>query len=301
MLNARIYRLLGLLLLALAPLTSPATAQNSAPSADGQTAAAPYVPTMTFDVASVRESKASMVGGFTMSGGFEPPSSSHLMLVNWDFRNILVMAFPVQYSRTIGMDQLPDKLKMALFNVQAKADEATEERLAKLSNEQSWLERQHMVQAMLVERFNLKFHWETRDAEAYDLVVSKPGKLQSTGASLSAEEKKTWGDGAPPPIYQKGGANGYDFIGHGATMGILASIMEGQFGAPVYDKTGLTGKYDFDLKYFQTWESDRRDNETNPLQPLQIAIQDQLGLKLVRSHGPVKFLVIDHAEMLTPN
>jgi uncharacterized protein (TIGR03435 family) len=158
-----------------------------------------------------------------------------------------------------------------------------------------------MIQSMLAERFNLKVHWETRDAQAYDLVVSKPGKLLFTGAPLSAEEKKTWGDNAPPPIYQKNDGEGFDFIGHGATMGILASMMEGQFGAPVYDKTGLTGKYDFNLKYFQIRNSDRRDDETNPLQPLESAIEDQLGLKLVRSHGPVKFLVIDHAEMPTPN
>ena len=62
------------------------------------------------------------------------------------------------------------------------------------------------------------------------------------------------------------------------------------------DKTGLTGKYDFDLKTYQTRSSERKDSETNPWPPLEDAIQDQLGLKLVSAKGPVPVLVIDHVE-----
>ncbi|HEX3939912.1 MAG TPA: DUF3738 domain-containing protein [Acidobacteriaceae bacterium] len=47
--------------------------------------------------------------------------------------------------------------------------------------------------------------------------------------------------------------------------------------------------------------SERSDNETNPWPPLEIAIQDQLGLKLVPSHGPVPFLVVDNMQMPSEN
>jgi len=65
--------------------------------------------------------------------------------------------------------------------------------------------------------------------------------------------------------------------------------------------TGLTGKYDFDLKTYQTRDTDRQVDKTSPWAPLETAIRDQRGLKLVRSHGPVKFLVIDRVEMPSPN
>jgi uncharacterized protein (TIGR03435 family) len=94
---------------------------------------------------------------------------------------------------------------------------------------------------------------------------------------------------------------GFEYIAHGATSADIAKMLTGQFGHPVTDKTGLTGKYDFDLKTYQTRASDRKDEETNPWPPLETAIQDQLGLKLVTSHGPVQALVIDHIEMPTEN
>ena len=78
-------------------------------------------------------------------------------------------------------------------------------------------------------------------------------------------------------------------------------MLADQFGHPVNDKTNLTGKYDFDLKTYQVRADDRKDDETNPWPPLETAIQDQLGLKLVHSHGPTRVLVIDHIEKPSPN
>jgi uncharacterized protein (TIGR03435 family) len=74
-----------------------------------------------------------------------------------------------------------------------------------------------------------------------------------------------------------------------------------QFGHPVFDKTGLTGKYDFTLRYHGTRLSDRKADDMDPVQPLDVAIQDQLGLKLKRTKGPVQILVIDHIEKPSEN
>jgi len=87
-------------------------------------------------------------------------------------------------------------------------------------------------------------------------------------------------------------------------METLAKTLTAQFGRPVNDKTGPTGKYDFVLRYYQIRESDR-DNETSTdpnLPPaLEIAVQDQLGLKLEPAKGPVTHLVIDPLEKPTDN
>jgi uncharacterized protein (TIGR03435 family) len=108
-----------------------------------------------------------------------------------------------------------------------------------------------------------------------------------------------------PPLYQRGNSEeGFDFIGHACSIEALAAALTAQFGRPVNDKTGLTGKYDFVLRYYQIRESDR-DNETNtdPNFPpsLETAVQDQLGLKLEAAKGPVTYLVIDHLEKPTDN
>ena len=78
-------------------------------------------------------------------------------------------------------------------------------------------------------------------------------------------------------------------------------MLTGQFGTPVNDLTGLSGKYDFDLKTYQTSDTDRQIDETNPWPPLETAIRDQLGLKLGPLPRPVEFLIIDHVEMPSPN
>jgi uncharacterized protein (TIGR03435 family) len=69
----------------------------------------------------------------------------------------------------------------------------------------------------------------------------------------------------------------------------------------VVDKTELTGKYDFVVKYKDRWDRDRRADDMDPTPPLDRALQDELGLKLEPAKGPVKVLVIDHVEKPSEN
>jgi uncharacterized protein (TIGR03435 family) len=267
------------------------------------TQAPAYTPTMTFDVASIRQSNSDLTSGFfRVGGGFSPVNSSHLSLENVDFWYLLEMAYPFKGHRIEGRQRLPAELQHTSFNVQARADEATDEKLASLLKDRRLLEQQHMLQVLLAERFHLKVHWETRDSATYDLVVAKKGKLRTTGEPPSTDEVTGFGDRGVPPIYQRGDSRyGFEFIAHGATTSDIIEMLSGQLGVPVNDMTGLTGHYYFDLKTYQTKMSDRSDDETNSWPPLETAIYDQLGLKLVHSHGPVAFLVVDHAEMPTAN
>jgi len=71
-------------------------------------------------------------------------------------------------------------------------------------------------------------------------------------------------------------------------------------GAPVVDKTGLTGTYDFDLKYLGSTEHYASDDPAVP-RPLTEALPNQLGLKLQSAKGEKQFLVIDHIERPSAN
>jgi uncharacterized protein (TIGR03435 family) len=133
-------------------------------------------------------------------------------------------------------------------------------------------------------------------------VVSKPGRLRTTGEQPSETLVKGFGSRPIPPVLQQGSSmHGFEYVGYGASAADIAQLLTGQFGRPVNDKTGLTGKYYFHLKTWQVKASDRKDDETNPWPPLETAIYDELGLKVVPSHGPVRYLIIDHIEMPSEN
>jgi uncharacterized protein (TIGR03435 family) len=255
-----------------------------------------YVPTLTFDVASIRQSADANF--IAVSGGFSP-HTGFFHVTDFDAMNLLSVAYGIRWDQILGLPNW-----RATFNIQAKSDSAADERLASLSKEQQTLEQQHMMQVLLADRFKLKAHWETREGLAYDLVLSKDGPKMAAakGEPPSAEERKAWSDHPIPPLYQRGDSRvGFDFVAHGCSMDDIVHMLAEQFGHPVLDKTGLTGKYDFILRYHDTRISDRKADDLDPIQPLDIAIQDQLGLKLKLTKGPVQTLVIDHMEKPSDN
>ncbi len=79
-------------------------------------------------------------------------------------------------------------------------------------------------------------------------------------------------------------------------------MLTGQTGGEVVDRTGLTGTYDFELRWSGMTSPETADNGNDPpAPPLPTALQAQLGLKLESSKAPVKVLVIDHIEMPSEN
>jgi uncharacterized protein (TIGR03435 family) len=93
--------------------------------------------------------------------------------------------------------------------------------------------------------------------------------------------------------------------GFAANMAMLATNLSGTLGRPVVDKTGLTEKYDWVLK----WTPDAGTSPgTDAPQPVDspgptifTAIQEQLGLKLESSKGPVENIVIDRVDHPSAN
>ncbi|HEY2469273.1 MAG TPA: TIGR03435 family protein [Terracidiphilus sp.] len=277
------------------------------PSSPGQTSAttsqsskAPYVATMTFDVASVRENKnADLSAGITMSGQFVPHTTI-LRVINWRIENLISYAYGVNEFQLVGAPKWPWP---TVFVIEAKGSTEADTKIATLTTDQQLAEQQHMLQALLQDRFKLKTHWETKEGDAYNLVVAKGGpKLSAEGSTPpSAKELSDFGDHPIPPLYQKNDVQGYDFIAHGCSISQLVEMLTAQFGRPVTDKTALTGKYDFVLKYKGRWDRDRNADDLDPMPPMDRALQEELGLKVEPAKGPVNVLVIDHIEKPSEN
>jgi uncharacterized protein (TIGR03435 family) len=261
----------------------------SAPSSS--LANASYVPTMTFDVASVRENKdIDPHTGFTVDGDFVSHTTT-FRATNWDIENLITFAYGVDRYQLVSLPKWPWP---TMFVIEAKGEGSADAKFATLTSEQQATERRHMIQVLLEQRFNLKTHWDTREGDIYNLVVARSGpKLRAEGSAPPSPEELKVGERPAPPLYQKNDGQGYDFVAHGCSMSELVATLTGQFGRPVIDRTQLTGKYDFVLRYKGRWDRDRDASDLDPMPPLDRALQEELGLKLESSKGLIKVLVID--------
>lgn len=140
-----------------------------------------------------------------------------------------------------------------------------------------------MLQALLIERFQLKLHTEQREMKHYELVIGKNGPR--------VHESTVGAD-------QTHGAARLDGItSNRIQMNKLAMLMSRMTRMPVIDKTGLAGFYEIALQWAP--EDIQGKTEENPLGPsIFTAVQEQLGLKLEWKKGPVEVLVVDHAEKI---
>ena len=139
-----------------------------------------------------------------------------------------------------------------------------------------------MMQTMLADRFQMVCHRETRTLSEYALVVSKDGaKLLP-----ASEADKGHGSSSQGPRMIKGTA---------VEMASLARMLISVVGAPVIDRTGISGEYSINLRFAPLMGS---ADETLP--DIFGAVQ-QLGLKLEPIKGPVEVLLIDRAEMPSEN
>ena len=157
--------------------------------------------------------------------------------------------------------------KMVRFEVTAKAPPQTPDDQLRL-----------MLQTLLKERFQIALHTEQREIAHYELVIGKNGPKVKESTVAPGEAT---------------GAARLDGIrSNRMQMNKLAMLLSRMTGFPVLDKTGLTGFYQFDLRY-----ADERQPAENQVGPsIFTAVQEQLGLKLESKKGPVEVLVIDHAE-----
>jgi uncharacterized protein (TIGR03435 family) len=207
------------------------------------------------------------------------------------------------------------------FTVNASVDNATLEALAKLAHEQRKVARQHMLQALLTDRFHLVLKQETKELPIYSLTVAKDGPNLR-----NADPKGTYENGVH---FQNGGVVGphvvyYEFIagaikmkGQGASMDQLVERMNqklsGQLGRKFVNNTAIAGNYDFDLDFKVPWLTAfgpmansmplSDDGTASPSSEFSLfsAMQEQLGLKLKSTKGPVQILSIVHVEQPSEN
>jgi uncharacterized protein (TIGR03435 family) len=188
---------------------------------------------------------------------------SHLLFIAYELRSMSSLKGGADWVM-MGDDR---------FTVQAKAEDptkATEEDLHR------------MLKALLIERFHVKLHEETKDVSGFGLVIAKNGpKLkEAKGDDVSV----VFSPGSKPNPRGPNTMTARKF-----TMQELADLIT-QFSEPVLNQTGLTGAYDFTLSW----------NEVDG-PSMTTALQEQLGLKLESRKVPISTLVIESAQKPSEN
>jgi uncharacterized protein (TIGR03435 family) len=186
----------------------------------------------------------------------------------------------------------PEWVNSAKYVIKGKISEAEQVAMHSMSVEDRRKVNQQMMQALLAERFKLKAHFETREMPMYRLTVAKGGpKLKEdpdTRKGVAAVGASTV-RGTAVPLH--------NFIE------MLESLPD-VGGRVIVDDTGLTGTYDFVLKWAPlepTASSGGGATTEVETETLFTAIEEQLGLKLTATKGPGQVLVIDSIERPNEN
>jgi len=170
-----------------------------------------------------------------------------------------------------------------------------------------------MLQSLLEERFQLKMHLDTRELPIYELTVAKGGPKLTLADDQSPI---VFGTAPVPPqrlpnglpaltrggySVRGGGGGNRLFQGRAIALWQLVNILVGDLGRPVIDKTNLKGLYDVKLEWAP--QNLQAGPEAAPAGAslLTTAIQEQLGLKLESTKGPIEVIVVDNAQKPSEN
>jgi uncharacterized protein (TIGR03435 family) len=157
-----------------------------------------------------------------------------------------------------------------------------------------------MIQKLLADRFQLKFHFEKRELPVYAV------RLANTGAKITKSQDDPkgipgWNFGRNP--------SGMIMAFRNSPMSQFTAVLQNSTDRPVVDQTGLSERYDFTLNFTPDPAqaallggpppptADNRDAAPD----LFTAFQQQLGLKLESTKAPVDVLVIDKVEKPSEN
>ena len=226
---------------------------------------------LAFDVISVKPSKSQSMWWRTTPDGFHAGGA-----IVW---SLMMSAYGILPDQLVD---LPGWATSDRFDIQAKMDEETAAAWNRLPRNERSRRLALMEQALLAGRFQLKVHHETRNLRVYDLVIAKGGlKIKESPANVSSY----WTMG--------GGRLG----GKGIGIDSFIFSLSGAVGRFIVNKTGLSGKYDFTLK----WTPDGMPETADSGPSIFAALQEQLGLQLVPAKAPFDVIVVDHIERPSHN
>jgi uncharacterized protein (TIGR03435 family) len=233
---------------------------------------------LQFDVVSVKLNTSDSIA---IGGGGEGVVNGRLTILNVGLPFLISNAFLDGPGRVIGG---PDWMRTAKYDINATTSVL----------HPTYAQYQMLLKSLLIDRFRLVVHRETRSAPAYDLVVARSdGRLGPNLRPFTSDCEAARASGKPLCTASMNGQE-TTHTGTGMTLRTLLAQFSRSVDRRIIDRTGLTGLFSWELRV----QADPNDT-TAP--SIFTALQEQLGLKLEASTAPLEVVVIDHIEPPTPN
>jgi uncharacterized protein (TIGR03435 family) len=200
---------------------------------------------------------------------------------------LIELAYGVRDFQIVGA---PKWAATAKYDINAKSDDIDDPSKLSAIDEDGFNERQmQRLQSLLIDRFGLKVHRGSKRMPVYALVVAKGGA--KLGRPKVGERHRLYSQA--PGKLACFGASMPEFADELADLGVERIVV---------DKTGLTDRYDFNLRWTPEEARASEASATEGSAPsLFTALEEQLGLKLDPQKGPAEVLFIDHVEKPTVN
>ena len=234
---------------------------------------------LEFDVASVKPSNPNSTNGTVVS----VTPGGRLHAVNATLKDLIETAYDVRSFQIEGGPKWAD----SKYDIDATPGSLPQG--ATVSP--GWTNVRFEVQALLKDRFELQLHRETRTAPIYSLAIAKGGiKSSALSATQTPQKGINAGQGT--------------MLGEAASMTQLAYKLSRLLQRPVVNNTGLEGNYDFKLEWTPEPEPSAPDGQPADSSvggSIFSALQEQLGLRLDATKGPVDVLVIEHVDKPSEN
>jgi uncharacterized protein (TIGR03435 family) len=243
-----------------------------------------------FEVATLKPADPNVVHmvGFKIYPGGRVTGSA------FSLKGLIAAAFRLSYWQISGGDSWIDKDQ---YELEAKPPASLQPSFTNLRYSLFGIEDEHlreMLQALLIDRFQLKFHRETKEGIVYLLERSdKPLSMRASGTD--EERAKVAGDAN---FSGDVGFAGGRWVIFDTTMPQLAKYAaDYMLRVPVIDRTGLLGAFDYKQPNALP---DSEVDYSNPIGPF-LNLIPEMGLKLERSRGLVETFVIDHVAKPSSN
>jgi len=249
-------------------------------------------PDQAFEVASIKPSgNADFVGG----GRLRSEPGGRVVGTAVTAQQLIAMAYAVDRSQVIG---LPSWAGQDTFDIIAKPERPPS----------TSAEYRAMMEQLLQDRFQFRAHEDSRDRSVYRLVPVSAGTLGPrlhissdvcTPTTTRPDPPQSYNPNSPPKCAMRSRPG--VIVAAGTSLSLLVGVLQREVDRPLIDGTGLTGLYDFELRWQPSSGFARQDSPSDDSVILETALREQLGLKLESQRAPGRVVVVDRIERPSPD
>jgi uncharacterized protein (TIGR03435 family) len=190
--------------------------------------------------------------------------ATHVTITAMTVRELIAFAYDLREYQVRGGETWMERTR---WDIQASAGEL----------EPTRPQARQMLQVLLAERFGLRVERSSQELPVYAMTIAKGGVKLKPPTPLNSERSNFNADGA---------------VWLNAPLDILGNPFPLHLAQPLVNRTGLNGRYDFELKFkISLAEAEGLDGES-----IFTAIEEQLGLHVQPEHAAVDVLVVERVQ-----